>query len=163
MDTSSNLPKSTKEKKIRFSLSYLLTWIAACAVAVACFTTSLLGGNGWLVGYRGLILFSLGVLLAVFLIGDPLRRVVRILVWPMIATALAVCVSLAFLLWYINSFVPILVEQGLAEPGEIAFKKLRLDSDNMIILKYHVARPRDCEITCFMSLHERTGQLNYIE
>ena len=84
-----------------------------------------------------MILFSLGVLLTVIVIGDPIRRVIHILLWPMVATVLVVCVCSAFLLWYINSSIPIFVEQGLAEPGQVAFKKLRIDKSYMITLKYH--------------------------
>ena len=150
------------EKTIRFSLLYMLTWIAGFSATIGLFTASLSGGKGWLVGYTAVFLFSLGVFLTVFLIGDPIRRMIRIVRWPMVATALAVCICFAFLVWSINSSIPVFIEQGLTEPGKIAFKKLGVDTDYTIIVKYHVSDPPDCEITRYL-LHEQSGHLNYVE
>ena len=153
---------STEKKAFRFSLSYLLKWVAGFCVALACFSFALKGREGWLVGLPSVFIFTLGVLMIVFLVGDPIGRVFRFAFWLMMASGMFVCVCLAVLLWYINSSIPLFVEQGHAARGDATFKRLRV-SGSMVELRYHVSYPPNCEIVSHLSFVERHGQLVKIQ
>lgn len=147
----------------RFSLSYLLAWIAFLAIAISCYTTALLGSSGWLIGYSSILLFSLALVFSIVLICDPIRRMFRFMIWPMIASTILVLGATIFLIWYINSGIPIFIEQGLAEPGKIEFKEIGIDSNYMVVVKYDVDYPDNFEITSYFSFHDRYAGLNRIE
>ena len=125
-------------KNPNFSLSYMFVWVAIISVATACLSASLGGGNGWLVGYRALTLFALGLLLATISIFDPLRRVYAFFFWPFMASVLSICIGFGFIIWYIHSFIPIFLERGIAEPNKIAFRKMCFSKTNLVVIKYDV-------------------------
>jgi hypothetical protein len=135
----------------RFTISYMVFWVGVCNVAMACFKISLAGGSGWVVGYSKCILFTIASLLVVVLLGDPLRRIKRLFFWPLITALCLIVAASGVLFWYIESFKPILIERGIADPGKIAFKKLTLDPRHLIVVKYHVRDLPNCENTAYLT------------
>lgn len=94
--------------------------------------------------------FSGGLLIGLFLAGDPIRRIKRSFVWPLAAGSCIVVAATGGLIWYVESFIPIFIEHGIADPGKIRFKKLRWDSERLAVIKYHVWDLPNCENTGFL-------------
>jgi hypothetical protein len=140
----------TTQSTLRFSIRDLLLWVALLSVAFACFRLSVAGSNGWLVGYSRTLLFALALLLVTILVGGPMRRLRRFFVWPFVTALCLIIATSGFLIWYVESFVPIFIERGIADAGKIAFKKLSLDSDHIIVIKYDVWDLPNCENTGYL-------------
>ena len=143
-------PRDEIPNRRQFSVAYLLSWIAIFAFTIACLQFTLRGTHGWLIGYPNVIIFSVAILLATILICDPIRRLIR---WSSRFYIVAFCLVVAStggLIAYAQSFVPILIERGIAEPDKIAFKKLTLSKHGLIEIKYDVWDLPDCEITAFV-------------
>ena len=143
-------PRDVLPNRCQFSVAYLLLWIAIFAFTIACFQFSLRGSQGWLVGYPNVIVFSIAILLAATLICDPIRRMIRWSTRFYIVVFGLVVASTAGLIGYVESFVPILVERGIAHHDKIAFKKLTLSKRGVIEIKYDVWDLPDIEITAFL-------------
>jgi hypothetical protein len=135
------------QSRFRFTLRNLLLWVTLLSVAIACFRLSLAGSNGWLVGYPRMLLFSAALLLMTIVVGAPMRRLSRHLVWPFAAAFCLIIATTGFLIWYTESFMPIFIERGVADPGQITLKKLSVDAQHIIVIKYDVSDLPNCENT----------------
>ena len=138
------------QSRFRFTLRNLLLWIALLSVAIACFRLSLAGSKGWLVGYSRTLLFAVALLLMTILVGIPMRRLGRYWVWPFVIAFCLIIATTGFLIWYAESFIPIFIERGIADPGQVAFKKLSVDAQHIIVIKYDVSDLPNCENTGYL-------------
>lgn len=128
----------------------MLAWIGVCSAALMCFRGSLAGGHGDVVGYPKVFLFALAVLLVAVLIVEPIRRVERAAVWIFVGSLCLISSGTGFLYWYSESFIPILVDRGHAEPGKISFKKIAFFDNKMVVIKYRVSDRPDIECAGYL-------------
>lgn len=152
---------ASDKQRTCFTLSYLMMWIAGLSASIALISVPLVDGNGWLIGYSAIYSFALGAVLLACVIGDPTRKTLRLGYWTLIVVACSLCIVFAGLIWTSNSNIPVFVEQGLSQPGQIKFKKMGIDSGG-VVFKYHVADLPDCEITCWMNQSQH-AHLNEIQ